>query len=137
MSETIGVAQLVVRAKRGSDCRYLLARRTMDGHWEFVGGKREPGESIREAARRELDEELQSVSPDAARITDIGESYHSHVDEQFLLTPVLVDLPGRTISSLDESDLSDEHDAMAWIELDEFDEYSTLGQREAVETLGL
>nr|WP_268968393.1 NUDIX domain-containing protein [Tomitella gaofuii] len=42
--------------------RVLLAQRAhppaLDGLWEFPGGKAEPGESGREALRRELHEEL-------------------------------------------------------------------------------
>ena len=42
--------------------RVLLARRPVDAHqgglWEFPGGKLEAGESVPEALRRELHEEL-------------------------------------------------------------------------------
>src|SRR5438034_8475406 len=44
------------------DGRYLLTMRKTNVHlsglWEFPGGKREPGESLEEALRRELVEEL-------------------------------------------------------------------------------
>lgn len=45
-----------------ADGRFLLTSRPAGkvcaGHWEFPGGKLEPGESVEEALRRELHEEL-------------------------------------------------------------------------------
>lgn len=38
--------------------RVLAAQRRDNGLWEFPGGKVEPGESLAQALRRELDEEL-------------------------------------------------------------------------------
>lgn len=47
---------------RRDDGRILIARRPAEsmlgGLWEFPGGKREPGESLRECLRREIREEL-------------------------------------------------------------------------------
>lgn len=55
---TIVVAAAVVK----SDGRYLVTRRQrgvhLEGLWEFPGGKCEPGESIANCLRRELQEEL-------------------------------------------------------------------------------
>ncbi len=45
-----------------ADGRFLLSSRpdgkVYAGHWEFPGGKLEPGESVEQALRRELHEEL-------------------------------------------------------------------------------
>ena len=45
-----------------ADGRLLIAQRPLDGLlgglWEFPGGKQEPGETLPEALRREIDEEL-------------------------------------------------------------------------------
>ncbi len=45
-----------------ADGRFLLTSRpegkVYAGHWEFPGGKLEPGESVAQALRRELQEEL-------------------------------------------------------------------------------
>lgn len=52
----------VVAAVVARDGRYLVCRRPLDkrhgGLWEFPGGKLEPGETLDQAARRELAEEL-------------------------------------------------------------------------------
>ncbi|MBC7224031.1 MAG: NUDIX domain-containing protein, partial [Anaerolineae bacterium] len=52
----------VVAAVLVRDGRVLLAQRRpedmLGGMWEFPGGKREPGETLRECLRRELQEEL-------------------------------------------------------------------------------
>ena len=59
MPSVVEVAAALVRDESG---RYLITRRRSGSHlaglWEFPGGKREPGESLEEALRRELTEEL-------------------------------------------------------------------------------
>lgn len=51
----VSVSAVVRRA--GEPGRILLMRRSDNGHWGLPGGYVEPGESVREAARREVREE--------------------------------------------------------------------------------
>jgi len=65
---------IAVIERRG---RFLICRRhaakTFGGHWEFPGGKREPGETWQACLRRELREELGVT---VRRIKPAGRLYH-------------------------------------------------------------
>jgi 8-oxo-dGTP diphosphatase len=56
------VIEVVAALIQDGEGRYLITRRRGGSHlagmWEFPGGKREPGEELEDAMRRELTEEL-------------------------------------------------------------------------------
>ena len=70
---------LVIAAVVERDGFYLLCRRALQkrhgGYWEFPGGKLEKGESLLDAAKRELLEELDLT------VTAIGQLRFSVLDE--------------------------------------------------------
>jgi 8-oxo-dGTP pyrophosphatase MutT (NUDIX family) len=62
--------------------RYLVCRRPAHkrhgGLWEFPGGKLEPGETLLEAARRELREELGAEVSDLPLVAAVGAHLPPH-----------------------------------------------------------
>lgn len=107
----VGVALL----RRGPDGRgeVLAARRAappqLAGRWELPGGKARPGESLEQAAVREVAEELGCrvrVTGRLAGVQPVGPELELHV-----VTAVLVaGVPTAT-----------EHDALRWLDEDELD----------------
>ena len=87
--------------------RYLVclrpAHKRHGGCWEFPGGKLEPGETLLEAARRELHEEL------GVEVISVGESSFSRQDHgsAFLIEFVEVDISGTPRAR--------EHDQIRWV----------------------
>lgn len=73
----------VVAIVASRDGRYLVGQRPLEkrhgGLWEFPGGKLDTGESMAEAAARELDEELGmqlvETGPTLAEFRDAGSAY--------------------------------------------------------------
>jgi 8-oxo-dGTP diphosphatase len=83
------VAVAVIRDQAG---RILLSRRPDDKHlgglWEFPGGKLEPGESLADGLRREIDEEL-GIRVETHR--PFIQVRHAYPDRQVLLDVHLVE----------------------------------------------
>ncbi len=81
-------AALILREDQGRQ-EVLICQRKADQpmalKWEFPGGKIEPGESAREALRRELNEELGITAEIAEPITQVRHNYRNGgaVDLQF------------------------------------------------------
>jgi 8-oxo-dGTP pyrophosphatase MutT (NUDIX family) len=106
---------------------YLLAERSKDNKWEFVGGKVEEGETIEEAALRELEEETGLQ----AEVIEVNGSYPSADNPEWELVPVHMKSYNRDV------ELADEHLQYDWIKPEEISEYDTLGQKKALELLDL
>ncbi len=88
------------------DGRYLVGRRPAGkrhgGLWEFPGGKTEPSESLRDAATRELAEEL------SLEVVDIGAPLLARVDPASGLEIVFLPVAARGEPE------AHEHEALAW-----------------------
>jgi 8-oxo-dGTP diphosphatase len=96
MPARIHVAVGVIRDSQG---KILITRRHADAHqgglWEFPGGKLENGESVVQALRRELDEELAIQLESACALLQIE---HDYGDKAVLLDVWLVEgFAGRAV----------------------------------------
>jgi 8-oxo-dGTP diphosphatase len=76
LPDTVEVVAALIQDERG---RYLITRRRGGSHlagmWEFPGGKREPGESLEEALRRELIEELSATFSVGEKVETVSWQY--------------------------------------------------------------
>jgi 8-oxo-dGTP diphosphatase len=99
--------------------RYLIVRRGPDqsgaGHWEFPGGKIEPGESHTQALVREIEEEL-GIKMDEKKLTFIHQNLHHYPQKA-------VELYLYKYESTDENFILIEHDMHAWVKPQEMFNY--------------
>ena len=76
MPNLVEVAAALIQDEKG---RYLITQRRQGSHlaglWEFPGGKRESGESLDEALRRELTEELSARFAVGERVDTVRWEY--------------------------------------------------------------
>ena len=76
MPNLVEVAAALIQHEKG---RYLITQRRQGSHlaglWEFPGGKRESGESLEEALRRELSEELSGRFAVSERVDTVRWEY--------------------------------------------------------------
>ena len=96
------------------------------GHYEFPGGKVEPGESDEVALRREIAEEL-GVVVEVGPL--IGETYYSYPAKNIHLKFFWVKDPGQSF-------VLSEHDDHRWVRVQDIDvSILSEGDREIVQTL--
>lgn len=97
---------------------FLIARRapgkSLEGYWEFPGGKVEAGETHEVCLARELKEELDL---DVTAEEYIGESVSGEGEKQIRLVAYAAKTEQETITSKD-------HDQLKWINIYEFGDYN-------------
>lgn len=137
-SQNIDVVQTVVRYQAEDSYRYLIGLRSRDRYWEFLGGKLEYGETVKDAGIRELNEETElGISEEDFQSYRKGESYRSSDDRKYRLNPVLIEISPKKAKEVTQDGLSSEHLDYEWIQIEDFFDYETLGQYRALESLEL
>lgn len=124
------VVGVVKCQKRG----FLLVRRSenesLSGKWEFGGGAVEHNESLKQAVKREMNEETGLN----VEIVDRGDPYFDEYSKggNLKLHPFLLE-----VDEDDEVELSHEHDRHKWLEIEEIHRFDTMGDLMALKNLGL
>jgi len=115
MTSTVHVAVGVIFDAQQKIC---IAKRPdgkhLAGLWEFPGGKVEEGESVQQALKRELYEEL--------AITINGSKEFIQIRHQYPTKTVLLDV--HTVHQFDGEASGSEGQVIQWAELSQLDKYS-------------
>ena len=110
---------------------YLMLERSENtsssGKWVFPSGKIEDGESKREAALRELEEETGMTG----EVVESGDPYLSEGERgHWRVHPFLVQVEGQV-------ELSNEHSDYTWAQIPGLKSLNTLGNLKSLEKLGV
>jgi 8-oxo-dGTP pyrophosphatase MutT (NUDIX family) len=119
----VAVAALIVRRDDTGTARVLALRRAADnragpGLWETLSGRVEQGEEPRDAVLREIDEEC------GLKVALDSRPYESYAATRRGLPMIVILYRAHHLDG--EVVLSAEHDAYAWLSVDEFRARSTL-----------
>ena len=117
----VGVGVIVFR-----DQEVLLVKRNKDpnkGHWSIPGGRQMLGETLAEAAQRELLEET-GVKVDQLLLVDVVDAIIPDVEGKIKYHYTLVDYMGQWLSG--ESRPGDDAQEVRWVLLNEISAYSLL-----------
>lgn len=126
--------EVVVGIIRCSERGFLLVRRSenesLSGKWEFGGGAVEDNESLKEAVKREMEEETGLD----VEVVDRGDPYFDEYSKggYLKLHPFLLE-----VDEEDKVELSHEHDRHKWLEIKEIDKFETMGSLKSLKSLGL
>ena len=117
----VGVGVIVFR-----DQEVLLVKRNKEpnkGQWSIPGGKQMIGETVAEAAQRELLEET-GVKVDSLLLVDVVDSIIPDAEKKIKYHYTLVDYMGQWLSG--ESRPGDDAQEVRWVLLNEISAYSLL-----------
>lgn len=119
ISSLVRPIHVVAAAIRGADGRFLLTKRRPGTHlagcWEFPGGKREPGETPRDALIRELNEELGTLPTELQPLIKVQ---HTYSPEKTILLDVWL------VTAYEGEPIPQEGQAMDWVRIDEMDQWN-------------
>ena len=119
----VGVGVIVFR-----DQEVILVKRNKEpnkGQWSIPGGKQMIGETLAEAAQRELLEET-GVKVDSLLLIDVVDSIIPDAEEKIKYHYTLVDYMGQWYSG--ESRPGDDAQEVRWVHLNELSSFSLLGE---------
>ena len=117
----VGVGMIIFR-----DQEVLLVKRNKDpnkGHWSIPGGRQMLGETVSEAAKRELLEET-GVKVELLLLVDVVDAIIPDTEGKIIYHYTLVDYMGEWYSG--DSRPGDDAKEVRWVELNEISAYSLL-----------